>query len=276
MLNESTTALPNERKTSTTEHQRFLKARNNTIVYMAKYDHMNLREIGERFDLTRESVRRILAQEKADYPNILERRRNLGLVSEAKLIGARFNPATVIQHGSRKGKRTPEYVVYRDMLDRCYNPKATGYADYGGRGITVCDRWREKSGYLNFRLNMGERPPGFYPSGWPIHSIHRIDNDGPYAPENCIWATQEVQHSNKRPPVRKAKLTATPASTDPQSVGCVEVRNGEECTAYREDTAAPVPVKGTVVSMAALPTVAAHSMSDGASMSMTEELSTAA
>jgi hypothetical protein len=213
----STTVTPRKQKTSTTEHQKSLKVRNDTIARMALYDHMNYREIGERFGLTREAVRRVLVQEGIDYRIVLARRKNSDLASQATVVGARFNPITVVQHGSRKGKRTPEYVVYRGMLQRCYDPEATGYANYGGRGITVCERWRGEFGYENFLLDMGLRPPGSFPCGRAKLSIDRINNDGLYTPENCKWATQKEQCAHKRPPVRKAKPTANPASEEEQS-----------------------------------------------------------
>jgi hypothetical protein len=190
------------------------KARNNRIALIVLYDHMNLQEIGECAGLTKQAVRQVLAQEGIDYQIVLECRRNLGSVSDAKVVGARVNPVTVIQHGPRKGKRTPEYTVYIAMLDRCNNPNATHYADYGGRGIAVCDRWRGKHGYVNFLLDMGERPPGNYACGRAKLSIHRINNDGPYEPSNCKWATQKEQCASKRPPIRKRKLAAIPASEE--------------------------------------------------------------
>jgi hypothetical protein len=181
------------------------KKRNNKIAFMALYDHMNLQEIADCFGLTREAVRQILVQEGIDYQVVLQRRRNLDLASQATVAGARVNTATIIQHGPGKGKKRPEYVVYTAMLSRCYNPKHPEFASYGGRGITVCNRWRGKFGYENFLIDMGQRPPGVYVSGRAKLSIHRKDNDGLYTPENCKWADQKEQCANRRRPVRKAK-----------------------------------------------------------------------
>jgi hypothetical protein len=73
------------------------------------------------------------------------------------------------------------------MLERVLNPNATGYENYGGRGIDVCDRWLL---FENFLADMGERPEGM--------TIHRINNDGDYEPENCEWVPVKRQFKNRR------------------------------------------------------------------------------
>lgn len=92
-------------------------------------------------------------------------------------------------HGCGKvGSRTPEYMIWCTMRRRCNNPRNKKYPDYGGRGITICPRW---DSFENFLADLGARPS-------PEHSLDRRDNDGPYDPKNCRWATLKEQASNKR------------------------------------------------------------------------------
>lgn len=89
---------------------------------------------------------------------------------------------------TRDGKAADRtYVTWAGMLDRCRRARNKKFKYYGGRGITVCDRWQT---FGNFLADMGEKPVGL--------SIDRINNDGNYEPGNCRWATQSEQVRNRR------------------------------------------------------------------------------
>lgn len=80
----------------------------------------------------------------------------------------------------------PIYRLWVSMISRCKYPSSPNYPRYGGRGITVCHRWQS---FANFYADMGDKPEGM--------SLDRIDNDGPYSPENCEWRTLKDQHANR-------------------------------------------------------------------------------
>lgn len=84
-----------------------------------------------------------------------------------------------------------EHRNWRNMIDRCGNPKHQYYHRYGGRGITVCERWLGPDGFANFYADMGAKPT-------PQHSLDRINNHLGYSPENCKWATKREQAQNRK------------------------------------------------------------------------------
>lgn len=88
------------------------------------------------------------------------------------------------KHGMHNSR---EMNSWKSMIQRCTNPNCTTYEDYGGRGISICKRWKK---FENFYEDMGERPL--------YHSLERIDNNGDYGPDNCKWATQSEQSRNQR------------------------------------------------------------------------------
>lgn len=101
------------------------------------------------------------------------------------------------------------YGTYRNIITRCYNKNNHKYARYGARGIFVCERWLGIDGFNNFLSDMGEKPNKNL-------TIDRINNDGPYSKENCRWATQKEQQSNK---THSATINGSP---NKKAVLCIE------------------------------------------------------
>jgi hypothetical protein len=95
--------------------------------------------------------------------------------------------SVVVKHGLRSH---PLYGTWKTMIQRCTNPNTAAYANYGGRGITVCSRW--KSSFQNFLSDMGDKPT-------KAHTLERANNNKGYTPGNCYWATRKQQAANKRP-----------------------------------------------------------------------------
>lgn len=99
----------------------------------------------------------------------------------------------------------PEYPVWAAMIQRCTNPRDKGFKRYGARGIQVCNSWRVS--FKSFLEDMGKRPSD-------LHSLERVDNNGNYCPDNCVWGTRTQQNRNRRNCVHLTVGNRTQLMTD--------------------------------------------------------------
>jgi hypothetical protein len=119
--------------------------------------------------------------------NSMRRPRSCGCL---QMEAARKTGLATKTHGqSGKLTRTSEYITWTDMRDRCNNPSATGYKNYGGRGIRVCARWQNS--FEDFFADVGKKP-------FPCWTLERKDNDGNYCLENVIWCPRDINSNNRR------------------------------------------------------------------------------
>lgn len=123
-------------------------------------------------------------------------------------------------HGHRGNRSaTRVYYAWKSMKKRCLNPKNKSFRYYGGRGIGICSRWKNKDGFINFLNDMGEPPHK--------KSLDRIDNDKGYSPSNCRWADRSTQSRNRRIRSRSGLRGVTELKSKTGVVYAVSIRVGK-------------------------------------------------
>lgn len=125
---------------------------------------------------------------QCDCGNVTIKRLSDVRFGKIKSCGCLHQDNTVERNTKHNKSKTRTYSIWKGMKRRCLSPSRPRFKDYGRRGITVCDRWRNS--YDNFLTDMGEAPINY--------TLERIDNEKGYSPDNCKWASYLEQSHNQR------------------------------------------------------------------------------
>lgn len=173
-----------------------------------------------RFGITKYSCS--IMECRCDCGNVVNRKASSLIMGKTNSCGCLWLEnlrIVLVKHGA---KHTPEYNIWRAMKQRCLNPNNKAFKNYGGRGITICENW--KNSFSLFIKDIGLRPSA-------KHSIERINNDGNYELSNCKWATREEQDCNKR----TNRIVTFLGKSQPLSAWCRELGVKRELVQYRID-----------------------------------------